>query len=129
MVRMPALLTKMSSRPRASVVLVTAAQSSSADALSALNADTVPPSDSISRTSLKAFSSELEYVNATDAPSATSLRTMPAPIPLEPPVTRATLPLNDFVCIWPPKPPGHALCHIMDCSVQNEIQSDGINPL
>src|SRR5260370_15402780 len=45
---------------------------------------------------------------------------MPAPIPLEPPVTRATLPLNDFVCIWPPKPPGHPLCHIMDCSVQNE---------
>ena len=45
---------------------------------------------------------------------------MPAPIPLEPPVTRATLPLNDFVCIWPPNPPGHALCHIMDCSVQNE---------
>src|SRR5258708_16011535 len=45
---------------------------------------------------------------------------MPAPMPLEPPVTRATLPLNDFVCIWPPKPPGHASCHIMDCSVQNE---------
>src|SRR5258708_36435865 len=45
---------------------------------------------------------------------------MPAPMPLEPPVTRATLPLNDFVCIWPPKPPGHPLCHIMDCSVQNE---------
>src|SRR5712664_2936147 len=55
-----------------------------------------------------------------DAPSAASRRTMPAPMPLEPPVTRATLPLNDFVCIWPPKPPGHALCHIMDCSVQNE---------
>src|SRR5260370_19999997 len=45
---------------------------------------------------------------------------MAAPIPLEPPVTRATLPLNDFVCIWPPKPPSHPLCHIMDCSVQNE---------
>src|SRR5260370_33161796 len=45
---------------------------------------------------------------------------MPAPMPLEPPVTRATLPLNDFVCMWPPKPPGHPLCHIMDCSVQKE---------
>src|SRR5467141_2673937 len=45
---------------------------------------------------------------------------MPAPMPLEPPVTRATLPLNDFVCIWPQKPQGHPLCHIMDCSVQNE---------
>jgi hypothetical protein len=44
---------------------------------------------------------------------------MPAPMPLEPPVTRATLPLNDFVCIWPPKPPGHPLCHIMDYSVHN----------
>src|ERR1700724_2160394 len=85
MVRMPALLTKMSSVPKASVVLATAARSSLAEAL-----------------------------------SAASRRTMPAPIPLEPPVTRATLPLNDFVCIWPPKPPGHALCHIMDYSVQNE---------
>ena len=24
-----------------------------------------------------------------------------------------------------PKPPGHPLCHIMDCSVQNEHSADG----
>src|SRR6266852_3571387 len=117
---MPALLTKMSSVPKASVVLATAARSSSAEALSAFRDNAFPPMDSISLTSWRAFSSELEYVNATDAPSAASRRTMPAPIPREPPVTRATLPLNDFVCMWPPKPPGHPLCHVMDCSVQNE---------
>src|SRR6266404_2022294 len=119
-VRMPALLTKMSSVPKASVDLATAARSSLAEALSAFRDNAFPPVDSISLTSWRAFSFELEYVNATDAPSAASRRTMPAPIPLEPPVTRATLPLNDFVCIWPAKPPGHELCHIMDCSVQNE---------
>src|ERR1700732_3370306 len=117
---MPALLTKMSRVPKASALLVTRARSSSAEPLSALRDSALPPADSISRTSSRAFSGELEYVKATDAPSAASRRTMPAPIPLEPPVTRATLPLNDFVCIWPPKPPGHPLCHIMDCSVQNE---------
>src|ERR1700722_13717984 len=117
---MPALLTKMSRVPKASAVLATAARSSSAEPLSALRDSALPPADSISRTSSRAFSGELEYVKATDAPSAASRRTMPAPMPLEPPVTRATLPLNNFVCIWPPKPPGHPLCHIMDCSVQNE---------
>src|ERR1700732_1273165 len=120
MVRMPALLTNMSIVPRASVALATAARSSLAEALSAFSDSALPPADSTSRTSWRALSSEVEYVKATDAPSAASRRTMPAPMPLEPPVTRATLPLNDFVCIWPPKPPGHPLCHIMDCSVQNE---------
>src|SRR6266849_486302 len=117
---MPALLTKMSRGPKASAVLATAARSSSAEPLSALRDSALSPADSISRTSSRAFSGELKYVKATDAPSAASRRTMPAPIPREPPVTRATLPLNDFVCMWPPKPPGHPLCHIMDCSVQNE---------
>src|SRR5260370_27165843 len=35
---------------------------------------------------------------------------MPAPMPLEPPVTRATLPLNDFACICHQNPPSHLLC-------------------
>src|ERR1700732_3233477 len=96
---MPALLTKMSSGPKISAVLVTAARSSSAEALSAFIASALPPPDSTSCTSFSAFSSELEKVNATDAPSEASRRTMPAPMPLEPPVTRATLPLNDLVCI------------------------------
>src|ERR1700730_17598789 len=117
---MPALLTRRSRVPESLVVLPTAARSSLAEALSAFRDSAFPPVDSISLTSWRAFSSELEYVNATDAPSAASRRTMPPPIPLEPPVTRATLPWNDFVCIWPTKPPGHPLCRIMDCSVQNE---------
>src|SRR3984957_9425990 len=107
---MPALLTKMSRVPKASAVLATAARSSSAEPLSALRDSALPPADSISRTSSRAFSGELEYVKATDAPSAASRRTMPAPMPLEPPVTRATLPLNDFDCICHHNPLSHLLC-------------------
>src|SRR6266850_8325292 len=99
MVRMPALLTKMSRVPKASAALATAARSSSADPLSAFKDSALPPADSISRSSWRACSSEREHVKATDAPSAASRRTMPAPMPLEPPVTRATLPLNDFACM------------------------------
>src|SRR5258707_774094 len=91
---MPALLTKMSSGPKISAVLVTAARSSSAEALSAFMASALPPPDSTSCTSFRALSFELEKVNATDAPSEASRRTMPAPIPFEPPVTRATLPVE-----------------------------------
>ena len=35
---------------------------------------------------------------------------MPAPMPLEPPVTRATLSLNDFACICHQNPLSHLLC-------------------
>src|SRR5712692_12013889 len=108
---MPALLTKMSRVPKASAVLATAARSSSAEPLSALRDSALPPADSISRTSSRAFSGELEYVKATDAPSAASRRTMPAPMPLEPPVTRATLPLNECACICHPNPFSLLLCH------------------
>src|SRR5580704_18420965 len=119
---MPALLTKMSSGPKISAVLVTAARSSWAEALSAFIASALPPADSTSCTSFRAFSSELEKVNATDAPSAASRRTMPAPMPFEPPVTRATLPVNDFSCtaamnILQSSPPP-----ILDDSVQNKIR-------
>src|SRR6266852_8657652 len=110
MVRMPALLTKISIVPRASVALATAARSSLAEALSAFSDSALPPADSTSRTSWRALSSEVEYVKATEAPSAASRRTMPAPMPLEPPVTRATLPLNDFACICHQNPPSHLLC-------------------
>src|SRR6266849_454703 len=107
---MPALLTKMSRGPKASAVLATAARSSSAEPLSALRDSALSPADSISRTSSRAFSGELKYVKATDAPSAASRRTMPAPMPLEPPVTRATLPLNAFACIGHQTPLSHLLC-------------------
>src|SRR5260370_17905080 len=96
---MLALLTKISRLPKASAVLETAARSYLAEALSAFRDSALPPPDSISSASSRAFSSELEYVNATEAPSAASRRTMPAPIPLEPPVTRATFPVSDFICI------------------------------
>src|SRR5260370_23688169 len=35
---------------------------------------------------------------------------MAGPMPLEPPVTRATLPLNDFACIGHQNPLSHLLC-------------------
>src|SRR5580700_8204993 len=127
-VRMPALLTKMSRAPRATTVLATAAWSSLAEALSAFRDSALPPADSISRTSWKACSSELEYVNATDAPSAARRRTMPAPMPLEPPVTRATFPLNDFICIVPLISSWPTIIYVLDSSIQNENQSFGIDP-
>src|SRR4029077_3967175 len=68
---------------------------SSAEALSALIGSALPPSASISLASREAFSSELNQVNATAAPSEASRLTIPSPIPREPPVTRATLPAND----------------------------------
>src|SRR4029077_275057 len=68
---------------------------SSAEALSALIGSALPPSASISLASREAFSSELNQVNATAAPSEASRLTIPSPIPREPPVTRASLPAND----------------------------------
>src|ERR1700688_4932090 len=68
---------------------------SSAEALSALIGRALPPAASISLASCLAFSSELNQVNATAAPSEASRLTIPSPIPREPPVTRATLPAND----------------------------------
>src|SRR6266849_10719814 len=122
---MPALLTKMSRGPKASAVLATAARSSSAEPLSALRDSALSPADSISRTSSRAFSGELKYVKATDAPSAASRRTMPAPMPLEPPVTRATLPLNDFACICHQTPLSHLLCPFWIILSRMAVQPDG----
>src|SRR5580704_11927761 len=119
---MPALLTKMSSGPKISAVLVTAARSSWAEALSAFIASALPPADSTSCTSCSAFSSELEKVNATDAPSEASLRTMPAPMPFEPPVTRATLPVNDFSCTAAMNILQSSPTSILDDYVQNKIR-------
>src|SRR5258708_31261547 len=68
---------------------------SSAEALSALIGSALPPAACISFASREAFSSELNQVNATAAPSEARRLTIPSPIPREPPVTRATLPAND----------------------------------
>ena len=124
---MPALLTKMSSVPKISAVLVTAARSSSAEALSAFIASALPPPDSTSCTSFRAFSSELEKVNATDAPSEASRRTMPAPMPFEPPVTRATLPVNDFSCTAAMNILQSSPTPILDDSVQKDSETIFMN--
>jgi hypothetical protein len=51
-------------------------------------------------TSAASFSASVvdaPYVNATAAPSAASRRTISAPMPRDPPVTRARLPSSDAV--------------------------------
>src|SRR5258705_8453827 len=49
---------------------------------------------------------------------------MPAPMPLEPPVTRATLPLNDFVCICHQNPLSHPLCPFWIILSRMAVQRD-----
>src|SRR5580693_8184292 len=49
---------------------------------------------------------------------------MPAPMPLEPPVTRATLPLNDFACIGHQNPPSHLLCQFWIVLSRMTVQRD-----
>src|ERR1700730_2380197 len=68
---------------------------SSAEALSALIGRALPPAASISLASCFAFSSELNQVNATAAPSEASRLTIPSPIPREPTGTRAPSPADD----------------------------------
>jgi hypothetical protein len=59
----------------------------------------LPPPLSISAAKATAFSGALEYVNATAIFSRISLRTIAAPIPREPPVTRATRIGDELVSI------------------------------
>ena len=73
--------------------------SSVALALSALMASALPPSLSISAAKAAAFSRALAYVNATAIFSRISFRTIAAPIPREPPVTRATRIGDELVSI------------------------------
>src|SRR5215472_13899222 len=86
-VKMPALLTRMSSRPRSSTVRSTAAAT-------ARMTSARPPSASICLATAWALSALLAYVSATAAPSLASRWTIAAPIPRLPPVTRATLPAS-----------------------------------
>jgi hypothetical protein len=51
---------------------------------------------------------------------------MPAPMPLEPPVTRATLPLNDFACICHQNPPSHLLCPFWIILSRMTVQRGGV---
>ena len=63
-------------------------------------------------------------MKATDAPSAASRRTMPAPMPLEPPVTRATLPLNDFACMCHHNPVSYLICPFWIILSRMAVQRD-----
>src|ERR1700730_15905133 len=49
---------------------------------------------------------------------------MPAPMPLEPPVTKATLPLNDFACICHQTPLSHLLCSFWIILSRMAVQRD-----
>ena len=62
-------------------------------------ASALPPPLSISAAKATAFSRALEYVNATAIFSRISLRTIAAPIPRDPPVTRATRGCDELVSI------------------------------
>src|SRR6185437_13841300 len=51
---------------------------------------------------------------------------MPAPMPLEPPVTRATLSLNDFACIFHQTPLSHLLCPFWITLSRMTVQADSL---
>lgn len=92
----------MSSRPNFFTVSATAFFTALASALSARIARAFPPPDTMSRTTSSAFDFALEYVIATAAPSTANRFAIAAPIPHDPPVTRATLPASVFVISAPP---------------------------
>jgi hypothetical protein len=96
-IAIPALLTSTSTRPKARAVSATAVRTAAGSALSACSARARPPAASMARTTSSAFCRALAKVMATAAPSAASRCAIAAPIPRDPPVTRATLPASCFV--------------------------------
>src|ERR671921_128861 len=89
----PALLTRMSILPNSSTALSTRSWACSSSVTSHLTAIAFPPSwDTLSTSSSRR---SLRRAPATTAaPSPTSSRTVASPMPLEAPVTTATLPFN-----------------------------------
>src|SRR5215472_2514443 len=85
--KVPALLTRMSSAPSPCTVWSTAAPS-------AWMTSTRPPSASICLATACALPVAVTYVKATAAPLRASRRAIAAPIPRLPPVTSATLPAS-----------------------------------
>src|SRR6202040_2877335 len=94
--------TSTSSRPKVATVFSTAALTASTSAASAWIATAFPPSSSIALTTAEAALASFAYVMATLAPSAARRLAMAAPMPREPPVTRATFWLS--FDIWSPLP-------------------------
>ena len=87
----PALLTRMSRRPKRAAAASMAPDSASASAESARSARARPPAASMRAASACAALSDDWYVKATAAPSAARRSTIAAPMPRAPPVTNATL--------------------------------------
>src|SRR5687768_7358292 len=89
----PALLTRMSSRPKRSTVACTAAVAFALSMMSLAMASAVPPACSISETRASSRSFR-RATTATAAPSAASARAVACPMPLLAPVTRAIVPVR-----------------------------------
>ena len=92
---MPALLTRMSTRPSASFACATAWTIDSSSVTSSAIGTHVPPSRSISRASSSRRSTR-RAVTATFAPAAATVRAKRYPSPELAPVTRATRPVRSF---------------------------------
>ena len=87
----PALLTSVSRRPRFETVCSTASAASSSLVTSHSMTSAVPPASPISLASVSSLSLR-RAARATAAPVAESWRAVAAPIPLDAPVTSATVP-------------------------------------
>jgi hypothetical protein len=85
---------------------------------------------SISTAKATGFSGALEYVNATAISSRISLRTIAAPIPREPPVTRATRIGDELVSIFYFDEVAKLSAFVLDIIVHNGAkQNSRIKPL
>src|SRR5438477_1051517 len=89
-IRIPALLTRTSSRPKRSAACWTKAAASASRSMCASTKSAVAPSSAATRLPRSTSRS----ANATLAPSATNRRTVASPMPDAPPVTAAIFPLS-----------------------------------
>ena len=90
----PALFTRMSSRPKVLMVVSTSRCTSAACVTSACTATARDPLSSSLRTTCSASATLLAVATTTAAPSAASASASARPIPLLPPVTMATRSFN-----------------------------------
>ena len=99
----PALFTRMSSRPCRSNAPVTSASFDAASATSTVATSAFPPAFVISSTVAAAFCSRAAAT--TVAPCAASLVAIARPIPLDAPVTSATFPVRLIIASTPLRGP------------------------
>ena len=98
---MPALFTRMSTRPYFSFTPRKRFATSFSDETSAPMATASPPVATISRTTLSAPSRLVEKLTTTEAPAAASCFAIAAPMPFDAPVTTATLFASLFIMRFP----------------------------